>query len=88
MEKSISMKPKTWQDGVKELASVIEAPDFIGWASEPERIAAAAQSLPNVSGDTANVPDQARALEVPVVGGAGGPRAMAARQRRVGRRPH
>lgn len=46
-EKSLELKPKTWQDGVEELASVIEAPDFIGWTSEPAAIAAAAQSLLN-----------------------------------------
>ena len=46
-EKSLTMQPKTWQDGVSELASVIEAPDFIGWTSEPAAMAAAAMSLPN-----------------------------------------
>ncbi len=46
-EKSLELKPKTWQDGVAELASVIEAPDFIGWTSEPAAMAAAAMSLPN-----------------------------------------
>lgn len=46
-EKSLELKPKTWQDGVSELASVIEAPDFIGWTSEPSAMAAAALSLPN-----------------------------------------
>ncbi|MCL4690877.1 MAG: hypothetical protein KJ007_20175, partial [Burkholderiales bacterium] len=46
-EKSLSMTPKTWQDGVEELASVIEAPDFIGWTSEPAAIALAGQSLLN-----------------------------------------
>lgn len=46
-EKSLQLKPKTWQDGVEELASVIEAPDFIGWTSEPAAIAAAGQSLTN-----------------------------------------
>lgn len=46
-EKSLELKPKTWQDGVSELASVIEAPDFIGWTSEPAAMAAAAMSLPN-----------------------------------------
>ncbi len=47
LEKSLELKPKTWQDGVAELASVIEAPDFIGWTSEPAAMAAAAQALPN-----------------------------------------
>lgn len=46
-EKSLELKPKTWQDGVAALASVIEAPDFIGWTSEPAAMAAAAMSLPN-----------------------------------------
>ena len=46
-EKSLSLTPKTWQDGVAELASVIEAPDFIGWTSEPAAIAAAASALLN-----------------------------------------
>lgn len=46
-EKSISLIPKTWQDGVAELASIVEAPDFIGWASEPAAMATAAKSLLN-----------------------------------------
>lgn len=46
-EKSLELLPKTWQDGIAELASVIEAPDFIGWTSEPAAMAAAAMSLPN-----------------------------------------
>ena len=46
-QKSLSLTPKTWQDGVAELASVIEAPDFIGWTSEPAAIAAAASALLN-----------------------------------------
>lgn len=47
LEKSLSLTPKTWQDGVAELASVIEAPDFIGWGQEPARIALAGDSLIN-----------------------------------------
>lgn len=47
LEKSITLKPKTWQDGVEELASVIEAPDFIGWTGQPAAMAAAALSLLN-----------------------------------------
>ena len=47
-EKSLSMSPKEWVDGVAELARIIEAPDFIGWASEPARIAKEAQRQPNV----------------------------------------
>lgn len=46
-EKSLTMTQKTWQDGVAELASVIEAPDFIGWTSEPAAIAEAGMSLSN-----------------------------------------
>ncbi len=46
-EKSINLSPKTWQDGVAALASVVEAPDFSGWAMQPMAMAAAAQSLPN-----------------------------------------
>lgn len=46
-EKSISLTPKTWQDGVAALASIIEAPDFSGWADQPAAMAAAAMSLPN-----------------------------------------
>ncbi len=46
-EKSIDLKAKTWQDGVAELASVIEAPDFTGWAMQPAALAAAALSLAN-----------------------------------------
>lgn len=46
-EKSISLSPKTWQDGVAALASVVEAPDFIGFGSEPAAMAGAAMSLLN-----------------------------------------
>ncbi len=46
-QKSLSLTPKTWQDGVASLASVLEAPDFVGWAEEPAAMAAAAMSLPN-----------------------------------------
>src|SRR5574338_88212 len=46
-EKSLELKPKTWQDGVEELASVIEAPDFIGWTGQPQAMAAAATALHN-----------------------------------------
>jgi phage major head subunit gpT-like protein len=46
-EKSLELKPKTWQDGVAELASVLEAPDFVGWTSEPAAMATAASSLLN-----------------------------------------
>lgn len=46
-EKSISLLHKTWQDGVEELADVVEAPDWVGWMDEPARIAQAGMSLPN-----------------------------------------
>lgn len=46
-EKSLELKPKTWQDGVAELASVVEAPDFIGWGTAPAAMATAAKSLLN-----------------------------------------
>lgn len=46
-EKSLSLTPKTWQDGVSALASVVEAPDFIGWGTEPAAMAAAGMSLNN-----------------------------------------
>lgn len=46
-QKSLELVPKTWQDGVAELASVIEAPDFVGWPQAPEAMAAAALALPN-----------------------------------------
>ena len=46
-EKSFELVPKTWQDGVAELAAVVEAPDFIGWPGQPEAMAAAARTLPN-----------------------------------------
>lgn len=46
-EKSLELVPKTWQDGVAELASVIEAPDFVGWTAEPANMAAAATSVLN-----------------------------------------
>lgn len=46
-EKSFSLTPQTYQDGVSELASVVEAPDFYGWNDEPARIAMDAVALPN-----------------------------------------
>lgn len=44
--RSLSMTSKTWQDGVEELAEIIEAPDFIDWAGEPARMAAEWARLP------------------------------------------
>jgi phage major head subunit gpT-like protein len=46
-EKSIELTPKTWQDGVSELASVVEAPDFTGWSDQPDAMAKAALSIAN-----------------------------------------
>ncbi len=46
-ERSVTLIPKTWQDGVSELASVIEAPDFTGWAQQPTAMAMAAQCIHN-----------------------------------------
>lgn len=46
-ERSVDVIPRTWVDGVAELAKIIEAPDFIGWAGEPERMSMAALTLEN-----------------------------------------
>lgn len=46
-QRSLSLMPKTWQDGVEELASRIEAPDFMGWGAFPAAMAADAKQLPN-----------------------------------------
>jgi phage major head subunit gpT-like protein len=45
-ERSMTMKTKRWTDGVAEFADVLEAPDFIGWAGEPARIAREAKRHP------------------------------------------
>lgn len=45
--RSIAMSPKTWVDGVTEFKRKIEAPDFIGWGSEPANLARAARRMPN-----------------------------------------
>jgi hypothetical protein len=42
-QRSLSMRPQDYFDGVEEFAAAIEAPDFIGWAGEPARIAAEMQ---------------------------------------------
>jgi phage major head subunit gpT-like protein len=47
-EKSLSIKPKEYQDGVQELRQIIEAPDFIGWGEEPSRIALETLRFPNL----------------------------------------
>lgn len=46
--RSLSMKSRTWQDGVEEFAKVIEAPDFGGWADQPAAMAKEWQRLPNI----------------------------------------
>jgi phage major head subunit gpT-like protein len=46
-EKSIELKPKTWQDGVAELLAIVEAPDFIGWGDQPDEMAKAALAIAN-----------------------------------------
>ncbi len=38
---------KTWQDGVEELASIVELPDFIGWNDQPQAMAREWSRLPN-----------------------------------------
>jgi hypothetical protein len=47
-ERSMSMISKTWQDGVAELAAVVEAPDFSDWNGEPTRMAHAWARQPNL----------------------------------------
>ena len=39
MARSLSMSPRRWYDGIEEFSDVIEAPDFIGWTTEPANIA-------------------------------------------------
>ncbi len=38
---------KTWQDGVEELASKLELPDFFGWGEQPAKMATEWTRLPN-----------------------------------------
>lgn len=45
--RALSMKTKKWQDGVKEKAEIVEAPDFIGWAEQPEKMAREWRRHPN-----------------------------------------
>lgn len=47
-ERSLSMTLRTWEDAIAELAERIEAPDFIGWANEPARIAREGARQPNL----------------------------------------
>ena len=46
-ERSMSIKPKEWQDGVVILAKQAEAPDFVGWVGAPARMAKEALRQPN-----------------------------------------
>lgn len=46
-ERSLSMSPVEWSDGFAAQAMIVEAPDFIGWAGEPGRIADEATRHPN-----------------------------------------
>lgn len=45
--RSLSMTTKKYEDGVEELAEIIEAPDFIDWPGEPARMAQEWLRLPN-----------------------------------------
>jgi len=48
-ERSMSMVPLEWYDGVQEKADIIEvASDWIGWENEPANMAAEAARFPNV----------------------------------------
>lgn len=47
-ERSFSMSPKEWTDGIAERAIVLEQGDFTGWAGEPARIAREARRHPNL----------------------------------------
>lgn len=46
-EKSCTVMPKEYQDGIKEKAQIIEAPDFIGWQQEPQKVATETLRFPN-----------------------------------------
>lgn len=46
--RALSMTSKKWQDGVKELAEVVERDTFIGWANQPAKMAMEWRRLPNV----------------------------------------
>lgn len=45
--RALSMKSKTWADGVEEFEKVITAPDFIDWQSQPGNMAREWTRLPN-----------------------------------------
>lgn len=46
--RSMSMITTPWQDGVEALSSVIEAPEFMGWATAPQNMAREWRRLPNL----------------------------------------
>jgi phage major head subunit gpT-like protein len=46
-EKSFSVTPYEWQDGVRAHHLKLEAPDFIDWAGEPQRMALEAKRVSN-----------------------------------------
>lgn len=45
--RTLSMKSKEWQDGVREKKQIVEAPDFMGWGDQPAAMALEAQRAPN-----------------------------------------
>ncbi len=46
--RSISVfNDKTWQDGVEELAKIVESNEFIGWGEQPSKMATEWTRLPN-----------------------------------------
>lgn len=46
-ERTLGVKPETWVDGVEILKDILTAPDFVGWAGEPTRIATEGARQPN-----------------------------------------
>lgn len=48
LEKSLEIIPEPWTDGVEAPAEKVEAPDFIGWSTEPAAMAREAQRHPNI----------------------------------------
>jgi hypothetical protein len=47
-ERSASVVPFEWVDGVSARAAIVEAPDFVGWVGEPGRIAVESLRLLNI----------------------------------------
>lgn len=45
--RALSLITKKWQDGVKELAEIVELPDFIGWVEQPAKMAMEWRRQPN-----------------------------------------